>query len=73
MKNIAVSIALVAILALGVAATVSASSRSNTKPAACDRSASCDVQSVADCGDCPPECQPCCEPCAPSGAAAAAK
>jgi hypothetical protein len=69
MKNIAITVALVAIIALGVAATVSAGSR-GAKNAACDKPAACQTMSAADCGDCPPECEPCCEPCAPSGAAA---
>lgn len=72
MKSIAITVALVAIIALGVAATVSASARGAKNPAACDTKA-CETMSAADCGDCPPGCDPCCEPCAPSGAAVAAR
>lgn len=63
MKNIGIAIALVAISALGVGATVSSSPRAAKTSAVCDVQSACSATSVGDCIPCPPNCEPCCWPC----------
>jgi hypothetical protein len=59
MRNILIAVALVAMMAVGVGATVSASPRAAKKSAACDMSASCENMTAAECAACPMGCGPC--------------
>ena len=63
MRSILIAVALVAMMAVGVGATVSASPRASKKSAACDMTASCETMSAAECAACPTGCEPCCGPC----------
>lgn len=63
MRNILIALALVALMAVGVGATVSASPRAAKKSAACDMSASCETMTAAECAACPTGCEPCCGAC----------
>lgn len=75
MKSILIAIAPVAIMAVGVGATVSASSRAAKKSvASCERTSAYAAMSAADCGSRPTGCEPCPEPCPePCAPGAAAK
>lgn len=53
MRNLAIMVALAAITCLGIAATVSASTRTAKSAAACDAKGSCATMSAADCPPCP--------------------